>query len=56
MDNPIVGRCLRYAIRFYLQRADRVVAIGETMRTRLAEKGADPDNVVVIPNWVEWTR
>ena len=53
LDNPVVVAALRYAIRFYLQRADRVVAIGETMRTRLAEKGADPGNVVVIPNWVD---
>ena len=53
LDNPVVVAALRYAIRFYLQRADRVVAIGETMSTRLAEKGADPGNVVVIPNWVD---
>ncbi len=53
LDNPVVVGALRYAIRFYLERADRVVAIGETMRQRLAEKGADPDNVVVIPNWVD---
>jgi glycosyltransferase involved in cell wall biosynthesis len=44
---------LRFAIRFYLRRADRVVAIGETMRHRLEDKGADPDRVVVIPNWVD---
>jgi glycosyltransferase involved in cell wall biosynthesis len=53
LDNPLVVGVLRLAIRFYLQRADRVVAIGETMRRRLAEKGADPENVVVIPNWVD---
>jgi glycosyltransferase involved in cell wall biosynthesis len=53
LDNPVVVAALRFAIRFYLQRADRVVAIGETMRSRLAEKGADPGNVVVIPNWVD---
>ena len=33
LDNPVVVAALRYAIRFYLQRADRVVAIGETMRS-----------------------
>ena len=53
LDNPLVVAALRLAIRFYLERADRVVAIGSTMRSRLAEKGADPDNVVVIPNWVD---
>ena len=31
--------------RFYLRRADRVVAIGETMQQRLGEKGTPPDRV-----------
>jgi colanic acid biosynthesis glycosyl transferase WcaI len=51
-SRPIVG-FLRLAIRFYLERADRVVAIGETMRRRLEAKGADPERVRVIPNWVD---
>ncbi len=41
------------AIGFYLERADRVVAIGETMRSRLEEKGARPSAIRVIPNWVD---
>jgi glycosyltransferase involved in cell wall biosynthesis len=53
LDNPALIAALRFAIRFYLQRADRVVAIGETMRLRLEAKGADPARVVVIPNWVD---
>jgi glycosyltransferase involved in cell wall biosynthesis len=53
LDNPAVVGALRLAIRFYLERADRVVAIGETMRRRLEAKGARPDRVVVIPNWVD---
>jgi colanic acid biosynthesis glycosyl transferase WcaI len=53
LDNPLVVAPLRWAIRFYLERADRVVAIGETMRSRLEHKGASPDRVVVIPNWVD---
>lgn len=55
LDNPLLIGTLRRAIRFYLERAERVVAIGETMRIRLAEKGADPERVVVIPNWVDTT-
>jgi colanic acid biosynthesis glycosyl transferase WcaI len=51
--NPFVVGLLRAAIRFYLRRADRIVAIGETMRTRLVAKGAHPDRVSVIPNWVD---
>jgi colanic acid biosynthesis glycosyl transferase WcaI len=53
LDNPALVGALRAAIRFYLQRADRVVAIGDTMRRRLEGKGADPGRVVVIPNWVD---
>ncbi len=39
--------------RFSLQRADRVVAIGETMQRRLEEKGVDAERLRVIPNWVD---
>jgi putative colanic acid biosynthesis glycosyltransferase WcaI len=40
--------------RFLVRRADRVVAVGETMRDRLiAEKGADPRKVAVIHNWAD---
>jgi colanic acid biosynthesis glycosyl transferase WcaI len=53
LDNPALVRLLRLATRLYLRRADRVVAIGETMRERLREKGADGDRIVVIPNWVD---
>jgi glycosyltransferase involved in cell wall biosynthesis len=56
LDNRMVIEVLRFAIRFYLERADRVVAIGETMRRRLEQKGAHPDRVVVIPNWVDTTE
>jgi glycosyltransferase involved in cell wall biosynthesis len=53
LDNPALVRSLRAAIRFYLERADRVVAIGDTMRQRLEAKGARPERVRVIPNWVD---
>jgi glycosyltransferase involved in cell wall biosynthesis len=56
LENPLVIAALRRAIRFYLTRADRVVAIGETMRQRLEEKGARRDRVRVIPNWVDTAR
>jgi colanic acid biosynthesis glycosyl transferase WcaI len=59
-----VGRLQRSAlidvfaglVRFYLRRADRVVAIGETMRLRLEEKGTPPERLRVIPNWVDTER
>ena len=53
LDNPALIGTLRRAIRFYLRRAERVVAIGDTMRQRLEEKGADARRLVVIPNWVD---
>lgn len=40
--------------RFLLRKADRVVALGETMRARLVkEKRATPRKVVVIHNWAD---
>jgi colanic acid biosynthesis glycosyl transferase WcaI len=53
LENPILIGLLRALIASYLKRADRVVAIGETMRRRLEQKGARADRVVVIPNWVD---
>jgi colanic acid biosynthesis glycosyl transferase WcaI len=53
LKNPVVVKLLRAAISHYLRRADRVVAIGETMRRRLEAKGARPERVRVIPNWVD---
>jgi len=55
LENKIVIEVLRGLIRLYLRRADRVVAIGETMRLRLEGKGAIPERLRVIPNWVDST-
>ncbi len=41
------------ATRLGLRRAERVVAIGETMRRRLVEKGVAPERIRVIGNWVD---
>src|SRR5207249_2173045 len=56
LENPVVTRLLRSLVSLYLRRADRVVAIGETMRRRLEEKGAPAERVRVIPNWVDTER
>src|SRR4249920_2881673 len=53
LRNPAVIGVLRVLVRAYLRRADRIVAIGETMRQRLELKGAAPDRLRVIPNWVD---
>jgi glycosyltransferase involved in cell wall biosynthesis len=52
LTNPAAVALLRAAVHYYLKRADRLVAIGETMRRRLVAKGAPPERVRVIPNWV----
>jgi colanic acid biosynthesis glycosyl transferase WcaI len=56
LENPVVMSVLRGLVGLYLRRADRIVAIGETMRGRLEEKGAPADRLRVIPNWVDTTR
>jgi len=56
LENPLAMRLLRSLVSLYLRRADRIVAIGETMRRRLEEKGAPADRVRVIPNWVDTER
>jgi colanic acid biosynthesis glycosyl transferase WcaI len=53
LRNPAVVGVLRVLVAAYLRRADRIVAIGDTMRRRLESKGASPDRIRVIPNWVD---
>ncbi|MGI8422396.1 MAG: glycosyltransferase family 4 protein [Gaiellaceae bacterium] len=55
LENPALVGVMRALIGFYLRRADRVVAIGETMRERLEAKGARAERIRVIPNWVDTT-
>jgi putative colanic acid biosynthesis glycosyltransferase WcaI len=56
LENPVVMSLLRGLVGLYLRRADRIVAIGDTMRQRLEEKGAPAERMVVIPNWIDTTR
>jgi colanic acid biosynthesis glycosyl transferase WcaI len=56
LENPVLMSVLRGLVSVYLRRADRVVAIGETMRRRLEAKGARPERLRVIPNWVDTKR
>jgi glycosyltransferase involved in cell wall biosynthesis len=53
LRNPAVIGVLGTLVGAYLRRADRIVAIGETMRERLEAKGAPPERLRVIPNWVD---
>jgi len=56
LENPVVMSLLRGLVGLYLRRADRIVAIGDTMRERLEEKGAPADRLLVIPNWIDTAR
>jgi glycosyltransferase involved in cell wall biosynthesis len=53
LENPALVSLLELVTRFYLRRADRVVAIGETMEERLRAKGTARGRLRVIPNWVD---
>jgi glycosyltransferase involved in cell wall biosynthesis len=53
MENKFIVALLKVLVGFYLRRSDRVVAIGETMRRRLIDKGTPPERITVIPNWVD---
>jgi colanic acid biosynthesis glycosyl transferase WcaI len=51
--SPAVLRAIGALVGVGVRNADRVVAIGETMRRRLEAKGAPPERIRVIPNWVD---
>jgi glycosyltransferase involved in cell wall biosynthesis len=53
LNNRVLVAALRQMIGLYLRNADRVVAIGDTMRLRLEAKGAPTDRIRVIPNWID---
>jgi colanic acid biosynthesis glycosyl transferase WcaI len=51
-QSEAVNDALQRTSRFIVKRADRVIALGDTMRDRLVVgKGADPAKVAVIHNW-----
>jgi len=51
LRSPVPAETIRRTIDFYLRRADCVVAIGDTMRRRLQDRGIE--RVTVIPDWVD---
>jgi putative colanic acid biosynthesis glycosyltransferase WcaI len=53
LSNPVAVALLGAITSFALRRADRVVAIGDTMGRRLEKKGVEPRRMRVIPNWVD---
>jgi colanic acid biosynthesis glycosyl transferase WcaI len=55
LRNPVIVRLLRVLVDSSLRSADRVVAIGDTMKRRLEEKGVASERIRVIPNWCDVT-
>ena len=53
LRNPAVVGVLGTLVGAYLRRADRIVAIGDTMRERLEAKGVPAERLRVIPNWID---
>jgi putative colanic acid biosynthesis glycosyltransferase WcaI len=53
LKNPVAVSLLKAITSFALRRADRVVAIGDTMSKRLEAKGVEQSRMRVIPNWVD---
>jgi glycosyltransferase involved in cell wall biosynthesis len=54
--SPTVDRLLERVNRLLLRRANAVVALGETMATRLVDgKGADRSRISIIHNWADTT-
>ena len=54
--SPAVNAVLERLNRFLVGRAARIVALGDTMASRLIHgKGADPARVTVIHNWADTT-
>jgi glycosyltransferase involved in cell wall biosynthesis len=53
-QSETVNSVLYHTNRFLVRKADRVVALGETMRRKLIEgKGAGAARTVVIPDWAD---
>src|SRR5207245_3484274 len=53
-QSETVNRVLHGVTCLLARKADRVVALGETMRRMLIEgKGADPGKTIVIPDWAD---
>jgi colanic acid biosynthesis glycosyl transferase WcaI len=52
--SEIVNGLLQRVNRFLVRRADRIIALGESMKQRLVEgKGASPSKITVIHNWAD---
>ena len=46
-------KALGWVQRFIVRRADKVIVISEAMGERLVERGATPEQIAVIGNWID---
>lgn len=52
--SELINGMLQRVNRFLVRRADRIVALGESMKQRLVDgKGASPSKITVIHNWAD---
>ena len=52
--SPVINALLERLNRFMVRRAVRIIALGDTMASRLIHgKGADPGKITVIHNWAD---
>jgi len=53
-QSPLVNALLERVNRFLVRHATRIIALGDTMASRLVHgKGADPAKITVIHNWAD---
>lgn len=54
-ERGLATRAMRAASRVVMRRSDRIVVLGERMGERCVLAGANPEKIVVIPNWADGT-
>jgi glycosyltransferase involved in cell wall biosynthesis len=50
---PLIFGALEWFSRWEVRRADAIIALGEVMRQRLVDKGANPSRITIIHNWAD---
>ena len=56
IKNRLVIRVLSMLERFIYSRADHILVVTKGARNNLLEKGVNPDNVSVMPHWIDETK
>jgi colanic acid biosynthesis glycosyl transferase WcaI len=56
LQNPRLNSVARFLEKIILQQFDRVSKISSAMLQRLHDKGLNPQNTLLLPNWVDTAR